>query len=343
MEANKNKRAVMTGIFVAIGIVIFMVGVFTLGGQQRTFVKTITVTAVFEDVSGLQQGNNIWFSGVKVGTVKKIEFISNAQVKVTMHIEHKAQEFIHTDAKAKIGTDGLIGNKIIVIYGGSAKAPAIDGDENLEVEKTLSTDDMLATLQENNMNLIEITRDLKTISKKLVSGEGSLGALLNENTLYDDLKAVVSNLQAAAKNSERLTGGIADYTAKLQTPGSLSADLVNDTVIIPNLREATNQLNIASSTAVSLADNIKDATRSLSDTDNTVGALLHDPKVADDLKTILGNLNSGSKKLDENLEALQHNFLLRGFFRKKAKREAKAMEDSAKKASLSLQQQTIKQ
>ncbi|MFT3701032.1 MAG: MlaD family protein [Agriterribacter sp.] len=338
MEAQKNKRAIVTGIFVAVGIVIFMVGIFTLGGQQKTFVKTITLTAVFDDVSGLQQGNNIWFSGVKVGTVKKIEFMGNAQVKVTMHIEQKAQEFIHTDAKAKVGTDGLIGNKIIVIYGGSQKAPSIEGNENLAVEKTLSTDDMLATLQENNMNLIDITRDLKTVSKKLVAGNGSLGALLNERTLYDELQAVVTNLQTAAKNSERLTGGIADYTAKLQSPGTLSSDLVNDTIIIPNLRQATSQLQIASSSAVALADNIKDASRSLNDTGNTIGVLLHDQKVANDLKSILENLNSGSKKLDDNLEALQHNFLLRGFFRKKAKREAKALEDSLKKTNVSLQE-----
>lgn len=332
MEAKKTNRGVTVGIFIAIGIIIFMVGVFTLGGQQKAFVKSIRVTAVFDDVQGLQQGNNIWFSGVKIGTVKKIEFSNESQVKVTLQIEKKAQEFIRTDAKAKIGTDGLIGNKIIVIYGGTPGAPSIEGGENMGVEKALSTDDMMATLQENNMNLIDITRDFKTVSKKLVAGEGSLGALLNEKVLYDELKSVVSNLQVAARNSEKLTSNIAGYTAQLQKQGTLAGDLIHDTTVIPNLREASNQLSLASASAVALVDNVKDATAHLKDTGNAVGVLLNDPKVAADLRVIVENLNSSSYKLDENLEALQHNFLLRGFFRKKAKREAKAAKDSIKQA-----------
>lgn len=330
MEAQKNRKAVITGLFVAVGIVIFIVGIFTLGGQQRTFVKSVNIFAVFDDVSGLQQGNNIWFSGVKIGIVKKIEFHNSSQVKVTLHIEEKAREFIRTDAKAKIGSDGLIGNKIIVIYGGTPTAPAIEGGENLAVEKTTSTDDMFATLQESNMNLIDITRNIKAVSKQLVDGEGTITALLNERKLYNELSSIMASLKRAANNSEQLTAGIANYSAKLQTPGTLASDLVSDTTIIPELKQTAQQLNIASSAIVALSDNIKDATFALSDSNNMVSVLLRDEKAAADLKVILGNLNTGSQKLDENLEALQHNFLLRGFFRKKAKREAKAAQDSMK-------------
>ncbi|HEX5023675.1 MAG TPA: MlaD family protein [Agriterribacter sp.] len=330
MEATKYKRSVMVGLFVAIGIVIFLVGVFTLGGQQKAFVKTVSVAAVFDDVSGLQEGNNVWFSGVKIGTVKKIEFFNKSQVKVTLHIEHKAQPYIRKDAKAKIGSDGFIGSKIIVIYGGSPDSPAIKGNENLAIEASLDTDDMLATLQKNNENLLSITSDFKAVSEKLAAGQGSLGALLNERALYNELAAVVANLHTAARNSEKLTGRIAEYTTKLQAPGTLVGDLVNDTIIFANLRAATDNLNIASGSAVALVDNLKDVTANLDENDNAVGVLLHDEKVAADLKTIVENLNSSSKKLDENMEALQHNFLLRGYFKKKAKREAKAMEDSTK-------------
>ncbi len=328
MEAEKSKRAVVVGIFVAIGIVIFMIGVFTLGGQQKAFVKAIELNAMFDDVSGLQQGNNIWFSGVKVGTVRKIEFSSGAMVKVTLHIEKKAQEFIRKDAKARISTDGLIGNKIIIIYGGTPAAGSIEGGETLAVEKALSTDDMMATLQENNLNLIEITRDFKTISRKLVAGEGTLGALLKDASLYKELQGTIATLQQAASNSSRLTAGIADYTSRLKTPGTLANDLVSDTVIIPNLKQATEQLNLASANAMALADNLKDATSNLDNTNNPAGLILHDEKVANDLRTIIHNLNSSSQKLDEDLEALQHNFLLRGFFRKKEKAAAKAAKDS---------------
>src|SRR5262245_38521959 len=122
MGTEKNKRMVIVGLFVTIGLLILMVGVFTLGGQKRTFAPSINIQAVFDNVNGLQKGDNVWFSGVKVGIVKTIEFNGNSQIKVTMHIERKAQEFIRKDAKAKVGAEGFIGNKLVVIYGGSQQA-----------------------------------------------------------------------------------------------------------------------------------------------------------------------------------------------------------------------------
>src|SRR3954471_12815253 len=119
MSNGKNKRAVIVGLFVTIGLLIFLVGIFTLGGQKKAFVPTVRITAVFNDVNGLQKGDNVWFSGVKVGTVKTIDFDGSAKIRVTMQIERKAQEFIRKDAKAKVGAEGFIGNKLIVIYGGT--------------------------------------------------------------------------------------------------------------------------------------------------------------------------------------------------------------------------------
>ena len=322
MKTTKNKRAVTVGLFVAIGLLILIVGVFTLGGQQKKFVKSIDVHAVFDDVAGLQQGNNVWFSGVKIGTVKKIQIAGNQKVNVVLHIEKKAQEFIRHDAKAKIGTDGLIGNKIILIYGGSPTAPQIEEGDNLVVEKAMSTDDMLATLQENNRNLIDITKDFKLVSRRLVEGQGSIGALLADESLFKSLQSTVANLQIAAKNSERLTGGIAEYTAKLQSPNSLAGGLVNDTIVMYNLKAAVAQLNQASTKANELTENLKTTTSQLNKEDNTLGMLLNDKAVAEEFKSVLQNLNSGTQKLDEDLEALQHNFLFRGYFRKKAKRDA---------------------
>ncbi len=329
MKTQKNKRAVTVGIFIALGLVILLVGIFTLGGQQKSFVRAINVNAVFDDVEGLQNGNNIFFSGVKIGTVKKVEFYGNSQVRVLLHIEKKAQEFIRQDAKAKIGTDGLIGNKIITIYGGTMAAEPIQGGETLIVEKSVSTEDMMATLQKNNTNLVEITSDFKKVSKRLAEGEGTIGALLQDEKMFRSLEATVANLQIAARNSQRLTGGIADFTSRLETPGSLAHGLVSDTVIMANLKEAVAQLNKAAADASELSGNLKKSGNQLNQTDNTIGILLNDKEVGDELKSVIGNLNTSTQKLDENMEALQHNFLLRGFFRKKAKREAKEAKESA--------------
>ena len=144
MKANNNKRAVTVGIFIVLGLAIFIAGILTLGGQKKTFEKKVQVKAVFDDVGGLMEGNNVWFSGVKVGTIKKMSFAGNSQVEVVMSIEKNAQEFIKKDAKAKISSEGFIGNKIVVLYGGTVQAGPIADDDLLAVEKGLSTDDILA-------------------------------------------------------------------------------------------------------------------------------------------------------------------------------------------------------
>jgi len=115
MKPIQGKRAVIVGIFILVGVAIFMGALITLGKQKKTFTKGILVKAVFDNVNGLQVGNNIWYSGVKVGTVKKMELTNNAKVIVDMTIDKKSRDFIHEDAKAKIGSDGLIGNKIVVL------------------------------------------------------------------------------------------------------------------------------------------------------------------------------------------------------------------------------------
>jgi phospholipid/cholesterol/gamma-HCH transport system substrate-binding protein len=328
MKTQKNKRAVTVGLFVAVGLIILLVGIFTLGGQQKSFVRAINVNAIFDDVAGLQIGNNIFFSGVKIGTVKKVEFYGESKVRVQLHIEKKAQEFIMKDAKAKIGTDGLIGNKIIVIYGGSTGAEPIEGGETLIVEKAIGTDEMLATLQKNNENLVSITTDFKVVSKRLAEGQGTVGALLQDDKLFKNLEATMANLQIAARNSQKLTGGIAAFAAKLETPGSLADGLVNDTSIMTNLKQAVTQLNQATQGASEFADNLKKSSSQLNDTDNTLGMLLNDEDVGHEFKDLIENLNTSSQKLDENLEALKHNFFFRGYFKKKAKREAKEAKEA---------------
>src|ERR1700712_3480903 len=116
----KNNRPVIIGIFIFLGLAILFITVFTLGGQKKSFTKSFTVHAIFNDVEGLLTGGNVWFSGVKVGTIKSINFYGTTQVEVTMNIDLDVQSHIHKNAMAKIGSDGLIGNKIVVIYGGDA-------------------------------------------------------------------------------------------------------------------------------------------------------------------------------------------------------------------------------
>jgi len=338
MKSTKNTRAVIVGIFILLGIAIFVVTILTLGGQRKTFEKAITVRAIFDDINGLQKGNNIWFSGVKIGTIKKISFYGNAQVEVDMNIEENARQYIRKNAKARISSDGLIGNKIIVIYSGATQSPSVENGDMIGVEKAANPDEMMNTLQANNKNILEITNNFKVVSKAIAEGRGTAGRLLADDQLINDLQAAMAMLRKTSSNAQKISASMSNYVAQLHTKGTLANDLVTDTIVFNRLRATATQMQEVSATASSVVNNLNNTTTglnaSLNSSTTPVGMLLHDKNAAADIKTTLRNLQSGSQKLDEDLEALQHNFLLKGFFKKKAKAEAKEAKETPTSASL---------
>lgn len=336
MKESSNRRSVIVGIFIVIGLLIVITGVLTLGGQKKAFVKAVRVTAIFKDIGGVQTGNNVWYAGVKVGNVKRITFLQHDKIEVAMNIEESSARFIHKDVLAKVGSDGLVGNKIIALSGGSENMPGIQDGDQLKVAVNVSPDEILATLQENNKNLVGITGNLNTLSKKILDGQGSIGKLINDETLYSNMSLAVASLQKSASNTERLTQGLASYAANLRKEGTLTNDLVTDTTIFKNLRSAVTQMNAVANNANEVVANLKSTTQGLNENLNSanspVGVLLNDEQSGEELKQMLKNLNISTGKLNEDLEAAQHNFLLRGYFKKKAKREEKARKDSIKNA-----------
>ncbi len=319
MNASNYKRPIILGAFVITGLVILALAIFTLGSQQKLFSQTFTIRAVFDDVGGLQQGNNVWFSGVKIGTVKKISFYKETQVEIILNIGREAMTHIRKDAKVKISSDGFIGNRIVVIYGGTGSTPTIAAGDCLLTEHSSSTDDILSTLQANNKNLLEITGNFKIISKKITEGKGAVGILLNDPSLANNLKSALANFKTVSRSSEKVMTDVQAFSARLNNGNGLVSELTTDTVVFARLRETIGQLKQASVAVSSFAENMKSAGDSLNGRNNPAGMLLTDDEVAADLKTIISHLRTSSEKLDEDLEALQHNFLLRGFFRKKAK------------------------
>ncbi|MDQ3072412.1 MAG: MlaD family protein, partial [Bacteroidota bacterium] len=132
---NKNKKPIMVGIFVLVALILFVTAIFTLGGQQSAFAKTVRIYAVFTDVAGLKPGNNVWFSGVKIGTIKEIKFHGNSDVEVAMNIQADAQNYIRKDAKVMLSSDGFIGNKLIEIVGGTQAFAPVENGDKLEVKQ----------------------------------------------------------------------------------------------------------------------------------------------------------------------------------------------------------------
>jgi len=314
-----NRKKITVGIFIAIGILIFLLGIFTLGSQKKTFVKSFTLSVIFNDIQGLKKGNNVWFSGVKIGTIKRIEFFGTSQVKVYLSIEEDVHKYIHKDAGASISADGLIGNKIVVLTGGNPKFPFVEDGDVLKVNTALSTDDIMKTLQVNNKNLVDITSDFRVLSKNLIDGKGAAGALLSDQELAMNFKSMVANLNHTAIATAEASQNLRRFGKTLNTKNGLMDKMLTDTTVFQSLKSSAATLQKSVESASSLAANLDAASAKLKTTDNAAGLLLNDQKTAQQVKAIMLNLEKSSKKLDEDLEALQSNFLFRGFFKKRAK------------------------
>ncbi len=325
MDQKENKRAIIVGIFLALGLVIFIVGVLTLGNAQKTFSKSITISATFDDVAGLKTGNSIWFSGVKVGTIKDIKFVGTSKVNVQMNIDESSQQYIHSNAGVRISSDGLIGNKIIVIDGGSPQAPAVKDGDILQAQKLLSTEDMLKTLQQNNTNLLAITNDFKELSHKILQGKGTLGALLADSTMGLQLRSAMKNLQATTQSAALMAVQLDNFSKKMNTKGGLADNILTDTVTFNRIKASAAQLQKTVTSAGSLVQNLNVASKQLVTPNNAIGVLLMDPKGGEQVRTSLENLRQSSIKLNDDLEAAQHIFFLKGFFKKKAKAKADSL------------------
>lgn len=322
MSNQEYKRNIRLGAFVIGGIIIFLSTVFYLGSENNYFNKTYLVSAIFKNVEGLKKGDNIWLSGVKVGTIKDVQIVSEGKVVVQLSLKENQHNFIKKDATAIIGSDGLIGNKIVIIRPGSGKQIIEDGDTINSFSPT-DTQELFNIAKEVGSNTQSITEDFKKISSRLSKGEGFLGELLNDGPISKDLRATVASLKSASDNTNRVTAQLGSTVNKLNNGDGLVNRLFTDTSYVSTFEEAMNNVNNVSINAKEASEGLKSITTKINDKDNALGVILADTAFANDLKTSMENTKSATYKLDENMEAMQHNFLLRGFFKKKSKEEEK--------------------
>ena len=328
MDKSENKTAITVGIFLAIGLVVFILGVFTLGSQSKSFSKSVSISAVFDDVAGLKSGNRVWFSGVPVGSISKIKFIGGGQVDVDMKIDEASQPYIHRNAGVHIGSDGLIGNKIIVIDGGTAQAPVISEGDVLQSERMTSTDDIMKTLQQNNQNLLSITGDFKLLSRKILQGKGTVGTLMADSLMAVQLRNSMRNLEAATGSAARMAVQLDKFSKTMNTKGGLADKLFTDTATFNSLTATAAKFQQTAKNAAAITDNLTKATNKFNTNDNAIGILLNDQAAATQVRSTISNLQQSSVKLNDNMLALQSNFFLKGFFKKREK----AKQDSIKAA-----------
>lgn len=202
METHTQKFKIRLGLFVAGGLALFVFAIFIIGKQKNLFNPVFKLTATFYNVSGLQVGNNIRFTGINVGTVDNINIINDSTVRVDMLIKKDVKQFIKSDCVVAIGSEGLIGDRLLVITQGSSDAaPAKEGQEISSVEP-VETDAIMASLQGTASNAEIITQQLAEIMFKINSGQGTLGRLIQDSTIAENLSQTMVNIKQSSKGLE---------------------------------------------------------------------------------------------------------------------------------------------
>ena len=178
---------------------IFVVAVFIIGRQKNLFVPVYKLTTTFYNVSGLQVGNNIRFSGINVGTVDNVKIINDSTVQVDMLIQKNVQKFIKADCEAAIGSAGLIGDRILIITQGSAGAALAKDGQQIVSKEPVESDAIMASLQVTADNAAIISLQLAEIMTKVNSGNGTLGRFIQDSTIAENINQTIMNLKKSSK------------------------------------------------------------------------------------------------------------------------------------------------
>ncbi len=201
--AKSSNYKVRLGLFITVGILIFFLAIFFIGRQKNLFDPVFTLTTTFNNVSGLQVGNTVRFSGINVGTVDQIRIVNDTTVRVDMLIKKDVQQFIRVDSEAGIGSEGIIGDRVVVISSGSPdQAKVKDGQRILSNEPT-ETDAIMASLEVTAGNAAVATGQITKILEKVNSGQGTLGRLIQDTTMAENIDKTIINLKTSTQKLDQ--------------------------------------------------------------------------------------------------------------------------------------------
>lgn len=319
MESKEYRQNIRLGIFVISGLALFLISVFYIGSERNVFNKTFTVSAIFKNVEGLTEGDNVWLSGVKIGTVKNVTIISEGKVIVGLSLNDKQNSFVKEDATAFIGSDGLVGNKIVIIRPGIA-TEAIQDNDTINSLSPTDTQDLINIAKDVGSNTRSLTDDLKLIMVKINSGHGIVGELLHEGELSRDLRETINALRVASQNTNQATVDLKKLVSEINNGDGLVTKLIKDSSYAVTFGNALQNVAQVGENAKVMTEDLKEVVSKFNDENNAIGVLLSDTIFANKLRVTLTNAHSASVKLDQNMEALRHNFLFRGYFRKQQKK-----------------------
>ncbi len=320
---NSNSQKFNLGLFVVITTIILVAALYFIGNRQNLFGKTFKISAIFNNVNGLQLGNNVRYSGIIVGTVKSITMINDTTISVDMIIENKIQKHLKKNAVAAIGSDGLVGSMIVNIAPGKSSSVIIEPGDIIKSYSKISTNDMLSTLNTTNDNAALLISDLLKITTDIRESKGLLGMIINDSEMAMNLKGTTANLKTASENASTTMNELKNIITSINYDESFAAVLLSDSISAIKMKSILSNLDKSSGGMDSIMINLNDFILNVKKGEGALDYIVNDTVFVKNIDKTIENIKEGSIRLNENLEALRHNFFFRRYFRKLEKQKKK--------------------
>jgi len=348
---NKRKRNIRLGSFVALGILIFILGIYYIGSQGSIFSRRIMVSGIFKDISGIKIGNDVRFSGINIGTVTRVEILNDSLVRIDAHIQNSVQQFIRKDSKMEIVSEGLMGFKVVYIYSGSANVDVIEDGDILETIEAVQIDKILRQLNTSTLNTTIITKNIAEITDKINQGEGAFGKFFADESFAKDLSTIakktailtdnfadISNkinkeqgtigmllsdtsfankIYTAGNNIEKSTKNLLTITDQVNRGQGIYGKIFTDTTFTSGLSRAGQNLDYTTERTKVISDNLAKITDEINQGQGLISRLIYDTAFADSIEIAVKNVNKGAKEVEQAAGVVKRNWLIRLFSKKK--------------------------
>jgi phospholipid/cholesterol/gamma-HCH transport system substrate-binding protein len=230
MNSNRGKE-IRVGALIAIGFLIIFAAFFVIGGQEGLFARKYELKARFANVEGLTVGAAVRLGGVKVGSVEKIAFApdgTDKQVVVTMAVSVSSFDKIRENSKARVGGQGLLGDRTIDISVGSQSESPLKPGDFVQSLQTAGISDLISQSGDVMGDIRTAAHNLKEITYKINNGTGTMAEVINDPRLYVDIDSLLNMWT--------------DITMKINKGQGTLAKLVNDPSLYDNLASSLSEI-----------------------------------------------------------------------------------------------------
>jgi len=330
----KKNQLLWLGVFIVGGLAVVIAGIFFLAGKKKIFERTFYLHVPFSNVAGLRSGAAVRLSGIDIGVIETIRLpeAPGGKVTVTMRLDAEAQNLIKKDAQALIETEGLVGSKIVSIVGGSLAQPHVADGDSIGSRSPIDLGAILGTFDETARYMQVVTQSLDGITRQIASGEGTVGKMVYDEELYRKFIAMTARTDSVFAELLHETQNLGDILKTVSTStDSLVAQVRAGKGTLGRLIYGEDLHDLALSSISDIRDSVSSLLTDVRHGPGLSGKLISDTTLAVKLDSTFINLailqqqlyeisrqgRIGMFSFTENMEALKHNWLFKGYFERR--------------------------